>query len=149
MKRDFMTRRARELSAAGHWDELAAWMGKKDGDEPRFVSVLAPDTAREITAERAASRILDELQHHLGGHEPMLGMYLRSRVVRELSLIPNAMLSGVPSVFTPLISCGSQPQSRRNSSAGVSRRRPSLPRTRRWPMSRMPRSVARSRAESS
>ncbi len=104
LERRFMTPRVRRLQDAGRWDELAASLGKKDDDgRARYVALLAPRLRSEITAERTAGRIRSELGHHLDADDPYLSFTLFERTMREITLTPNAMLSGVSAVYTPFM----------------------------------------------
>ena len=101
LERRFVTRRVRELAAAGRWDELAAQIGKKEDGEPRYVALLAPHVREQLTAERGAARIRGELERHLGEDDPFMSYRIWNRTMRELTLTPNAMLSGLTAVYTP------------------------------------------------
>lgn len=100
----YYTVRARKLSRAGHWDELASWMGKKDDrGRPRFSSLVSPDTAHILDGEHATARIRREFDAHLDASEPYLSLRFWNRTMRELSLTSSAMDGRVPALYTPFM----------------------------------------------
>lgn len=102
LSRNYYPARAQKLSRAGKWDELAAWMGKKDEQRrPRFSSLISRDVSDALNGEQATARIRRELQRHLDTPEPFLAMRFWNRTIRELSLPSSALLGSVPSVYTP------------------------------------------------
>lgn len=98
-----LKRTARRLARERRWDELAAWMGKKDDGVARHVPLLNGEMRRELSAERAAARIRRELDEHASDDDPALSYRFWTRTLRELTPTPYALLAPIPTVFTPLM----------------------------------------------
>ena len=101
LERRFVKGKLKRLAAAGRWDELAAWMGKKGDGQARYAPLLAEGVRSQLSAERGAARIRAELERHLGMDDPFMSYRIWNRTMRELTLTPNAMLRGVAAVYTP------------------------------------------------
>ena len=103
MSRHYYPARMRRLDAEKRLDELAAYMGKKQDGQPRFVSLVAPGLRAGLSGERAAARIRAELEVHVGAPEPFLACRFWGHTVGELNLTSTLMLHGVPRAYTPFL----------------------------------------------
>jgi hypothetical protein len=103
LERHFFSPRVRAKAAAGSWDELAAWMGKKDDGQPRYAPLLTTSLRETLGADLGTARIRAEIERHLDRDDPLMSYRFWNRTMRESTLIPNAMLAGIPAVYTPFM----------------------------------------------
>jgi hypothetical protein len=92
-----------DLAAARRFDELASRIVLGRTGRDRFSDLVSPAMRDVLTTDRAIARVRRAFEPYEGASNPMLEFRFWNRAMRQLSLVPNLILSHIPTVYTPFL----------------------------------------------